>query len=521
MMRRRTQPRSANMPTQLSPIKSKRLDEKTSLQSLNSRLELYVSRVKDMEEAKNIAEKELEHIRVRMQSDMDAMKARLHKELDDTRKKLDQEMEARGRLQLLEQEQHQELVKLRAQVKELVDAKTLADQLSAQLQKEKADAKSAKEALSAQTTQLQSARRRVKDLERDQRSLEAALSDATKELEHFKKKSADIDLVRDQEISSIRKELNAKHQETLAQWKKDAEERIQGVEKEVRNYFEGVVQGYKNQVEDLTTELEATKKEFDRTANDYEESLKLRESLSGKLAQVERDYREDRKKFKEDRKVYEINLEKLRLAKTTKEQEFNDLMDVKIALDAEISAYRRILDREETRVGMPLQRKNAPASKKRKSDGLDSASSKRSKRAPSVDYSSVHITQLDLEKDRIVIENSGDKPVALGNWEVRGRSESQVFRIPADYVLKQKNKMIVYSNKRVTPPKETEKKKDEDLFLSRKFSFDASGDFAVLTTDDGEVVSTKAQGLSADEVRALEEELMNDEAPPAEGCGVM
>lgn len=109
------------MPTEMSPIKSRRLDEKTSLQvrtsarlvsglaflhvvccfgmarngfiltlyamkTLNSRLELYVLRVNEMEDAKLVAERELETIRVRMQSDIDKLKLRLSTELEETRK---------------------------------------------------------------------------------------------------------------------------------------------------------------------------------------------------------------------------------------------------------------------------------------------------------------------------------------------------------------------------------------------------------------------------------------------------
>lgn len=111
------------MPTEMSPIKSRRLDEKTSLQvrttarlpmdtpsaccllcwrsridrkrmlmlsvcmqTLNSRLEQYVLRVNEMEDSKLIAERELETIRMRMQSDIDKLKLRLSSELEETRK---------------------------------------------------------------------------------------------------------------------------------------------------------------------------------------------------------------------------------------------------------------------------------------------------------------------------------------------------------------------------------------------------------------------------------------------------
>lgn len=440
-------------------------------------------------------------------------------------RKLDIELDQKARLQVLEQEQHVELVKLRAQVKELSEIKALAESLQVELTKERANSTSSKETLSVQTTQLQAARRRIKDLERDNRSYEASISDVTNELNDLRKKASDFDLTRDVEITTIRKEMNLKHQEALAQWKKDTEERLHAVENEVRHYFEGVVGGYKAQVEDLSLELDSTKKELERTALDYEESLQVRQSLTEKVAVLEREYREERTKFKEDRKKYEATLEHFRSSKFAKEQEFNDLMDVKIALDAEITAYRRILDREEVRVGLPTPT-NTPnaklATRKRKSETSASAASKRSKRAPS----SVQIKHLDLVKDRIVLENTSEKAVSLAGWEVRGRADNQVFRFPSTYSMRPKSTMTVYSSKRNKNAKD-ERKPDEDSFLATKFSLNANGDFAVLLTAEGTPVSTRAEGLPADEVKALEAEIKgakaddDDDAPPGEGVRLL
>lgn len=482
-------------------------------------------RVKEMEDAKNVAERELETIRQRMQMDMDKIKARLSRELEETRNKLDHEMEQTARLQMLEQEQHVELVKLREQMKELSEIKALAESLRVELTREQSNAKSSKETLSVQTTQLQAARRRIKELERENRGHFASLSDATKELEELRKKSSDFDLTRDVEITTIRKEMNAKHQEALAQWKKDTEERLLSVETEVRSHFEGVVSGFRAQVDDLSTELESTRKELDRTAIDYEESLKVRQQLTEKVAQLEREYREERTKFKEDRKTFESTIERFRVSKFAKEQEFNDLMDVKIALDAEITAYRRILDREESRVGLPTPNTK---SRKRKSESFSSSSSsssgsaaKRVKRTPPP--TAVQIVSLDLEKDRIVLENASDKPVSLGNWEVRGRLPSQVFRFPSTYSMRGKSKLTVHSSKRNKNAKD-ERRKDEDSFLATKFSLNPEGDLAVLTTAEGVPVSLCSEGLPESEVKGFESEIRGDfdeeDAPRADGVSL-
>ncbi|ETO76261.1 hypothetical protein F441_08235 [Phytophthora nicotianae CJ01A1] len=514
------------MPTELSPIKSKRMEEKASLQKLNSRLEMYVLGVNELEGAKHAAERELETIRQRMQLELESVRSRLTKELEETRKKLNDEIDQNAKLQTLEQEQHKELVKLRAQQTELGEAKVLVETLRVQLDREKANAVSAKETLSEQTTQLNLARRHVKELERELRGHSAALGDATKELEELRKKSVDFDLTRDAELTKLRREWTAKHLEAQAQWKKDAEDRLQSMEMEVRSHFESVSGSLQTQLDDVRTELESTKTELDRTANDYEESLKARQSLTEKVAQLEREYREVRSKATKDRKAYEETLERFRSSKVAKEREFNELMDVKIALDAEIMKYRRILDREESRVAVATPNTKG---RKRKSESSNGTSSKRAKRAIietetfSSSASAVQIASMNLEKDRIVIKNSSSDPVPLGGWVVRAQMD-QIFRFPATYVMRPQSTLTVHSSKRNKNAK-NERKKGEDSFLANKFTLNPKGDFVVLVNSDDIPVSMMSEGLPAEEVRAIEAELradfMDDEVPPSGNCGMM
>ncbi|KAG3120334.1 hypothetical protein PI124_g1529 [Phytophthora idaei] len=514
------------MPTELSPIKSKRMEEKATLQELNSRLEVYMLGASERESAKQAAERELETIKQRMQQDLDRVRSRLTKELEETRKKLNDEMDQNAKLQTLEQEQHKELVKLRAQQTELGEAKVLVETLRVQLDRERDNATSAKETLSEQTTQLNVARRRVKELERELRDHKAALNDSTQELEELRKKSVDYDLTRDAELTKLRREWTAKHLAAQAQWKKETEDRLQSMEMEVRSHFDSVSGSLQTQLDDVRAELESTKKELDRTANDYEESLKARQSLTEKVAQLEREYREVRSKSTKDRKAYEETLERFRSSKVAKEREFNELMDVKIALDAEIMKYRRILDREESRVAVATPNTKG---RKRKSENTNGTSTKRTKRTIietetlSSSASAVQIASLNLEKDRIVVKNSSSDPVPLGGWVVRGQMD-QTFRFPATYVMRPQSTLTVHSSKRNKNAK-NERKKGEDSFLANKFSLNPNGDFVVLWNSDDIPVSMKSQGLPAEEVRAIEAEFradfMDDEAPPSGNCGMM
>ncbi|KAK1938897.1 Prelamin-A/C [Phytophthora citrophthora] len=517
------------MAKELSPIKSKRMEEKASLQKLNSRLEMYVLGVNELESAKQAAERELETIKQRMQQDLESVRIRLTKELEETRKKLDDEVDQNNRLQTLDQEQNQELVKLRVQLKEFGELKVLVETLKVERDREKNNAESAKQTLSEQTTQLNSARRSVKELDRELRSHKAALTDATQELQELRKKCANFDMAKDSELTKLRREWAAKHLEAQAIWKKDAEDRLQTMEMEVRSHFGSISTSLESQLDDVRTELESTKKELDRTANDYEESLKARQSLTEKVALLEREYREVRSKSTKDRKTYEETLERFRSSKVAKEREFNELMDVKIALDAEIMKYRRILDREESRVAITTPNTKG---RKRKSENTNGTSSKKARRMLSTtetittsatSSSPVQIASLDLEKDRIVIQNTSNEPVALGGWAVRGQMD-QTFRFPKTYVMRPRSTLTVLSSKRNKSAKH-ETKKGEAAFLATQFSLNPNGDIVFLVTADDIPVSVLSEGLSEEEVRAIEADfgvdLMDDEAPPSGNCGMM
>jgi len=292
---------------------------------------------------------------------------------------------------------------------------------------------------------------------------------------------------------------------------------------EVRSHFDTVACSLQDQLNDARAELDSTKKELDRTATDYEESLKARQALTEKVAQLERDYREARSKSTTDRKAYEETLERFRSSKVAKEREFNELMDVKIALDAEIMKYRRILDREESRVAVSTPNTKG---RKRKSDSTNGTSAKRSRRSvaavaqPIGSSSAVQIVSLNLEKDRIVLKNTSSEPAPIGGWAVRGQND-QTFRFPVTYVMRPQSTLTVHSSKRNRNAK-NERQKGEDSFLANKFSLNAKGDFVVLTTHEEIPVSMKSAGLPKEEVQAIEANLRadfvddeDDEAPPS------
>jgi hypothetical protein len=132
---------------------------------------MYVLRVKEYEEAKDIAEKELKTVRERFEKELDMVTKRLGKELKDAREMLENEKDHVSRLQVLEQEQNAELIKLRSQVKEFGDIRTVLEEVQGELVKEKQSNKASMEALSDQTQELQSMKRKLKELAKEHRQV--------------------------------------------------------------------------------------------------------------------------------------------------------------------------------------------------------------------------------------------------------------------------------------------------------------------------------------------------------------
>ncbi|OQR84230.1 lamin-like protein [Achlya hypogyna] len=494
-----------------SPMKSKRMDEKMTLQALNNRLEMYVLRVNEVEEAKQIAEKELESIRDRLQMDLDMTKSRLTKELEESRKQCDAERDAKSRLAALEQEQHAELVLLRAQTKEDADVKQKLSLLETEIAATKESEKAAKEALAQASTTIQSLRRQNNDHEKEKRKLASSLHDVTTELTQLKQKTSEFSITRDSEMTALRKEMNQKASEALAVWRREAEERQNAIEAEVRSHYEAIVDGLRSQLAETNKEMAELRTDYDRTCNDYDESLKSRQALTEKLAGVELQYRNERKKFQEDRRVYEVNIETLRDARKAKDAEFNDLMDIKIALDAEISAYRSILDREETRFGVDTSKLGASGQKKRKATPQSTRSQKRRKTHASGAF---RIRQLNLDDGRIILENTGAEALPLKGWQITSKSSNHVFSFPDDYVIQPGCKVSVLSGKNPSVPEGEQDKMD--FYAVKKAIWNPKGDVALVKNASGDVVCSHAEGINEDEYDDEVEKEGN-----GDGCGIM
>ncbi|RXN08402.1 lamin-L(III)-like isoform X1 [Labeo rohita] len=148
-------------------------------------------------------------------------------------------------------------------------------------------------------------------------------------------------------------------------------------------------------------------------------------------------------------------------------EEYQNLLDVKLMLDMEINAYRKMLEGEEKRLNLspsPIQQSSVSRThaqpvrkhwaKKRKHEGTSSGLSPSYKLSQhSSSRGNVSIDEIDLDGRYITLKNNSDKDQSLGGWVLR-KSEAEapdvVFQIPSPCVLSAGQTLTIWAAGSVT-----------------------------------------------------------------------
>ncbi|XP_061121900.1 lamin-B2-like isoform X2 [Syngnathus typhle] len=202
------------------------------------------------------------------------------------------------------------------------------------------------------------------------------------------------------------------------------------------------VQESRTRIETLSYQLSALQKQAAAAAED-------------RVRELEDILASERDKYRRVMEVNEDEMNDLRERMNAQLSEYQELLDVKLTVDMEINAYRKLLDGEEHRLKLspsPSSRvtisrvtgsSSSRTSKRRRTD-LESGDHKRGEElllASEEDAASggVSISPTDMNGNKVTLANDTEQDQPLGNWRLKRQVDDAVeivYKFSPEFVLK-------------------------------------------------------------------------------------
>ena len=487
-----TNNRPAAAVSPVSQVLSSRVEEKRSLQNLNDRLAQYIETVRNLQVENELLQNRSLTFEESFSKEVQNVKAVYEKELAAARDELEKAQREKGGLEA-------QLGQERAARDDLTSRLAKRDKELAALRKELAaldkDLKAVRAALLDDQVKLKRAEEERSELSKDVDDLRKRLTTLQKELSHeaalrldaenklqsaqqqlsIQKQLMDEELnssyVQKQELETslsrqFQDQLQQRLGDELAGLREEHEEKLKACRSDLESRYEAELAQLKDRlkqragtenklradVQTLSSKCDAWESQT-KHLDGMNKSLNERVKDLEKLLEQERDWHEKalQEKEKEAGALHEKIKENMK--------EYQDLHDVKVALDFEIDAYRKLLDGEESRLSIntsdrPLSRASTstPLRGKRKAiqEIFEDEYHTTSYNTEGHTTSDVEINDHDPEGNYVQVLNKGEKDISLAGWQLvrnaANNPQPTTFKFHRSIVIKPGAKITIWSS---------------------------------------------------------------------------
>ncbi|NWZ27758.1 LMNA protein, partial [Asarcornis scutulata] len=374
------------------------------------------------------------------------------------------------------------------------NAKKEGDLLSAQARLKDLEAllNSKEAALSTALSEKRNLEAEVRDLRAQVAKLESAWNEAKKQLQDEMLRRVDAE----NRLQTLKEELEFQkniYSEELRETKRRHETRLVEIDngrqqefesklsealQDLRRQHENQIKQYKEELEKTySAKLENAKQSAERNSNiagaAHEELQQVRiriDSLSSEVSHLQKQLAAKEAKLHdlEDALSRERETNRRLLADKDREMaemrarmqqqldEYQELLDIKLALDMEINAYRKLLEGEEERLRL------SPSPSSHKGHGIHFSGSSSSKKRKLEDSESrtsfshhartsgrIGVEEVDLEGRFVRLKNKSNEDQAIGNWQIKRQNGDDpviTYRFPPRFTLKAGQTVTIWAS---------------------------------------------------------------------------
>ncbi|KAK0070284.1 lamin-B1 [Biomphalaria pfeifferi] len=438
-----------------SPARLTRIQEQEELQGLNDRLAAYIDKVRSLEAENNRLSYQVKSTEEVVRREVTSVKTLYESELAELRKLLDETAKDKARLQI-------EVNKYKAELDDLLSKYNLRDRDASALERR------------VQVLERQLAEFQSRDFEKENQRLKNELAKTETQLATAKKQLEDETLLRvdlENRVKTLKEDLHFKSQvyeqeleesrirtstqleEVDGRIEQEYEARLQDALREIRAQHDGDLQAVKAELEQLyNNKIEALRSQAARssasstaaweeltiarkTIDDLSAELqKLKSEHAGyelRIADLERQLARERSDFQSRLQQRDEDIVRLRTQLEDLEIEYAALLEIKIKLDREIEAYRKLLESEETRLNLSATERSVASpsvgKKRRRVDtNIGDAVEEYTQRSSSSGFTrsasstcGIEISEVDTDGKFIKLTNITDKDIPLHQWQVK------------------------------------------------------------------------------------------------------